>query len=276
MTDGGPVINVNDDPVGNVVITGTVARGSELTADTSGISDADGLGAFSYQWLRNGTNIAGATSSTYTPGDPDVGTTISVAVSYTDGNGTTEDTDQCPGRSGHQRQRRPRRQRRHHRHRRTRIRTDRRHQRHQRRRRPRRLQLPVAARRHAIAGATSSTYTLGDARRRHHIFASRSATPMATRPRRTLTSARRASGHQRQRRPRRQRRHHRHRRRGSELTADTSGISDADGLGAFSYQWLRDGVDIAGATSSTYTLGDADVGTTDQRRVSYTDGNGTS
>ena len=24
------------------------------------------------------------------------------------------------------------------------------------------------------------------------------------------------------------------------LTADTSGISDADGLGAFSYQWLRE------------------------------------
>ena len=60
--------------------------------------------------------------------------------------------------------------------------------------------------------------------------------------------------------------HHRHRRRGSELTADTSGISDADGLGAFSYQWLRDGTDIGGATSSTYTLGDLDVGTTDQRR----------
>ena len=44
------------------------------------------------------------------------------------------------------------------------------------------------------------------------------------------------------------------------LTADTSGISDADGLGAFSYQWLRDGVAIGGATAGTYTLGDADVG----------------
>ena len=61
-----------------------------LTADTSGISDADGLGPFSYQWLRNGTNIAGATSSTYTPGDLDVGTNISVVVSYTDGQGQAE------------------------------------------------------------------------------------------------------------------------------------------------------------------------------------------
>ena len=31
-------------------------------------------------------------------------------------------------------------------------------------------------------------------------------------------------------------------------------------LGAFSYQWLRGGVEIGGATASTYTLGDADVG----------------
>ena len=61
-----------------------------LTADTSGISDADGLGAFSYQWLRNGAVIVGATSSTYTLADADVGNQISVQVSYTDGQGTPE------------------------------------------------------------------------------------------------------------------------------------------------------------------------------------------
>ena len=32
------------------------------------------------------------------------------------------------------------------------------------------------------------------------------------------------------------------------LTADTSGISDDDGLGTFAYQWLRDGDEIDGAT----------------------------
>ena len=36
---------------------------------------------------------------------------------------------------------------------------------------------------------------------------------------------------------------------GSLLSANTAGISDADGLGAFSYQWLRGGVAIGGATS---------------------------
>ncbi|WP_420621170.1 hypothetical protein [Candidatus Poriferisodalis sp.] len=61
------------------------------------------------------------------------------------------------------------------------------------------------------------------------------------------------------------------------LTADTSSIDDADGLtGAeFSYQWVRnDGTadtDIDAATSSTYTLADADEGSTVKVTVSFTD-----
>ena len=43
------------------------------------------------QWYRDDAPIPGATSSTYTPGDLDVGTNISVVVSYTDGNETTEE-----------------------------------------------------------------------------------------------------------------------------------------------------------------------------------------
>jgi len=84
------VNNVNSEPVGVPTITGTIARGQTLTADTSGISDADGLGSFSFQWLRDGSDITGATSSTYVLGDADVGSQISVRVSYTDGEGTYE------------------------------------------------------------------------------------------------------------------------------------------------------------------------------------------
>jgi len=84
------VVNVNDTPVGIPTITGTVTEDQTLSAVTSGISDADGLGAFSYQWLRGGVAIGGATASTYTLGDADVGTLISVEVTYTDGNGTPE------------------------------------------------------------------------------------------------------------------------------------------------------------------------------------------
>ena len=49
-------------------------------------------------WARSATSgcadgawrIGGATASTYTLGDADVGTQISVQVSYTDGHGTAE------------------------------------------------------------------------------------------------------------------------------------------------------------------------------------------
>src|SRR4029453_7110081 len=88
--DVGPVANVNDAPTGVPTISGTVTEDQTLTANTGGVADADGLGAFSYQWLRNGAVIATATGSTYTLGDADVGTQISVQVSYTDGQGTPE------------------------------------------------------------------------------------------------------------------------------------------------------------------------------------------
>ncbi len=81
---------VNDAPTGLPTITGTVTEDQTLTADTSGIADNDGLGTFTYQWLRDGIAITGATSSSYTLGDADVGSNISVQVSYTDGNGTRE------------------------------------------------------------------------------------------------------------------------------------------------------------------------------------------
>ncbi|MBS0152902.1 MAG: cadherin domain-containing protein, partial [Nitrospira sp.] len=94
LTDTGSVTvritAVNDAPTGLPLVTGTVTEDQTLTADTSGIADADGLGAFSYQWLRNGVAIVGATGSTYTLGDADVGTQISVTVSYIDGQGTSE------------------------------------------------------------------------------------------------------------------------------------------------------------------------------------------
>ena len=43
-----------------------------------------------YQWLRNGGVVGGATANTYVLGDADVGTQISVRVTYTDGQGTVE------------------------------------------------------------------------------------------------------------------------------------------------------------------------------------------
>ena len=81
------VANVNDAPVGAVTISGTATEDQVLTASNT-LTDADGLGAITYQWLRDGSDIVGATSSTYTLGDADVGAAISVMASYTDGHGT--------------------------------------------------------------------------------------------------------------------------------------------------------------------------------------------
>jgi hypothetical protein len=84
---------LNDDntlPTGLPVINGTAVEGQVLTADTSGILDADDLGTVSHQWLRDGNVIVGATDGTYTLGDADVGSLISVQVTYTDGLGFNE------------------------------------------------------------------------------------------------------------------------------------------------------------------------------------------
>ncbi|MDT9547295.1 MAG: hypothetical protein RI826_08175, partial [Chlorobium phaeovibrioides] len=84
------VANVNDNPVGDVNITGLLRQGKVLAADGSGITDADGLGAFSYQWYADGSAISNATASTYTLTQAEVGKAITVSLSYTDAHSTPE------------------------------------------------------------------------------------------------------------------------------------------------------------------------------------------
>ena len=74
---------VNNPPTGNVVIQGIAKVGTKLSLLNT-LDDADGLGAFSYQWLSNGVAIKNATKETYNPSKTDVGKKISVTVSYTD------------------------------------------------------------------------------------------------------------------------------------------------------------------------------------------------
>lgn len=83
------VTNVNDAPTGSVSISGTAAEDAMLTASNS-LADQDGLGTITYQWLRDGAPIGGATGATYTQTGDDVGHKISVTASYTDGQGTAE------------------------------------------------------------------------------------------------------------------------------------------------------------------------------------------
>ncbi|WP_338082468.1 type I secretion C-terminal target domain-containing protein, partial [Donghicola mangrovi] len=175
------VTNVNDAPTGGVSISGTAVENGTLTATTSSLKDADGLGTLSYAWLRDGVAISGATASTYKLGDADVGKGIKLQVSYTDKNGTKETVTSV---------------------------------------------------------ATSAVTNVNDAPT-GGVSISGTAVENGT------------------------------------LTATTSSLKDADGLGTLTYAWLRDGVAISGATASTYKLGDADVGKAIKLQVSYTDGNDT-
>ena len=84
------VITANTSATGAPTVSGTVQVDHTLTADTSGIGDADGLTnvSYSYQWIANdGTSdsdIADGTSSSYTLVAADAGKTIKVKVIFTD------------------------------------------------------------------------------------------------------------------------------------------------------------------------------------------------
>ena len=77
---------------GQPAISGTAQVGETLTADTSGISDEDGLNqvAYRYQWLADDAAIAGATAGAYTLVEADTGAIITVTVSFTDDAGHEE------------------------------------------------------------------------------------------------------------------------------------------------------------------------------------------
>ena len=264
------VANVNDLPTGSVTISGTATQGQILTAADT-LADADGMGTISYQWQAGGTNITGATAGTYTLTEAEVDKVITVIASYTDDHGTAESVTSSPTSavtnvndaptgsvtiSGT----------------------------------PIQGQTLTAANTLDDADGlgvitytwqadgsdigTGNSYTLTEADVGSQISVqvsytdwhgtAESVTSAQTAPVANVNDAPTGlptiSGTVTE---------------DQTLTAVTSGISDADGLGAFSYQWLRDGVAITGATNSNYTLGDADVGTQISLQVSYTDMRGT-
>ena len=81
-----PTPQPNTPATGAPTISGTVRVGQTLEAFTNGISDADGLDdvAYSYQWLADNADIAGATGKTYTLVAANQGTTITVRVTFDD------------------------------------------------------------------------------------------------------------------------------------------------------------------------------------------------
>lgn len=85
-------LKLNAVVTGKPVIIGEAETGETIRVDTSGLVDADGIpeNAFSYNWLRDGVVIAGFTKSTYQVREIDVGSQLSVLVSFTDRIGANE------------------------------------------------------------------------------------------------------------------------------------------------------------------------------------------
>ena len=271
----------NSPATGAPAISGTVQAGETLTADTSGITDADGLTnvSYSYQWLADDSDIGGETASTYAVSDDAVGKAISVRVTFTDNAGNEESLTSgataevearpnspatgAPAVSGTVQAGQT-------------------------------LTADTSGITDAdgltnvsysyqwldedadIAGETASTYTLTDDvvgkvikvkvtftddAGNEESLTSEATEPVSAAANNPATGVPTISGTVRA---------------GETLTADTSGITDADGLTnvSYSYQWLADDSDIAGETASTYTLSDDDVGKGIKVKATFTDNAG--
>ena len=257
----------NNSPNGTPKITGSAKQGEILTVDISNIADSDGLGTFSYTWLRNGSEIAGITSNAYRLAQADVGAVISVKVSYMDGQGysetiTSSSTASITGNTlptgavaitGN-----------------TEIGST--------------LTLDAGSIKDqdglgtfnyqwlrdgsVISAANSTSYTLIKADAGSAISAKVSYTDQAGYSESVTSSGININavsegyigivGSLQK----------------GETLNPTGGLSDADGIGTYSYQWLRDGVDISSATAFKYDLTSSDIGSAISVRVSYTDGKG--
>ena len=272
----------NSPAAGRPAITGQARVGETLTADTSGITDADGLdnATFAYQWSANGLGIHGADGSTYTLTGDKEGDRVQVLVSFTDDEGNEESLISAATEPVEPRANRP------------------------------------ATGAPTISGtpqvgetltvhtsgiadadgldnaefsyqwgpsgigiprATGSTYTISEEDKGFHIQVLVSFTDDAGHEE-TLTSAATATVEPKPNRPATgQPTISGTIQVGEILTASTSGIADEDGLtnATFAHQWIRtdDSTDtqIAGATGTSYTLVNADKGKTVKVRVSFTD-----
>jgi Ca2+-binding RTX toxin-like protein len=98
-----PVLNVNDAPTGAPTLDIVAPlEGDVIAADTIDIQDVDGIASpITFQWqqsdgLGGWTNIAGATFSTFEPGQAQVGAEVRVVATYTDGFGAVEAVPSAP------------------------------------------------------------------------------------------------------------------------------------------------------------------------------------
>ena len=270
----------NTPATGSPTISGTPQVGQTLTLDKSEIADADGLTnasyTYLYQWLRNDAEIAGQTASTYTLASADKGQTIKVKVSFLDDvnnqeSRTSAETEPVAAKPNTEATGEP-----------TISGTPQVGE---------TLSADVSGigdadgltnvsyRYQWVAGgsdiseATGSSYlltageqgqtiqvkvTFTDDADNQESLTSAETLAVAAKPNTAATGEPTISGTPQV---------------DETLTADTSAISDEDGLAnvSYQYQWLREDAEIAGQTNSTYELVSADEGKTIKVRVTFND-----
>jgi hypothetical protein len=93
------IVNVNAPPTGSITIVGSARQNSTLSLQNN-LGDADGLGPLNYRWQsstdQGWDDIDGATAATFTPAQAQVGRMVRVVVSYVDGGGTRESVASPP------------------------------------------------------------------------------------------------------------------------------------------------------------------------------------
>lgn len=86
-------VPTNSAPSGSITLVGEAVVGQTLDV-TQNLADTNGLGEFNYQWRRlvgeNHVQISGAVASSYVIVEQDIGASLSVVISYTDGDNFAE------------------------------------------------------------------------------------------------------------------------------------------------------------------------------------------
>ncbi|CAN1566934.1 SbsA, Ig-like domain containing protein [Burkholderiaceae bacterium] len=85
----------NKAPTGEVIISGVFEKGQVLKARST-LADLDGIGTITYQWQYQGQNITGEINDSLTLSQNQVGTSVTVTASYTDGFGVVESITSSP------------------------------------------------------------------------------------------------------------------------------------------------------------------------------------
>jgi len=89
------ITNFNNPVTGSVNLQGEPVVGAMLSAIIE-IQDPDGIGDYQYQWLRDDAEIPGATTATYVVQSGDIGTAMTLVVSYVDDQGAPETIASAP------------------------------------------------------------------------------------------------------------------------------------------------------------------------------------